>query len=128
MAAQAKAGGLKRRESGSRRRRTDCAGAPAARPASLARDAGSGPPLAGQNVGIKEVSDRSWVVTFVHYDLGFFNHETCRLELVADPFEPKVLPMSPIQTVTHVTGIHQLCLAETQGFEPWIHLFGRMLP
>jgi len=52
--------------------------------------------FAGQNVGIKEVSDRIWLVTFMHYDLGFFDHETCRLEPIADPFEPKVLPMSPV--------------------------------
>ena len=52
--------------------------------------------FAGQNVGIKEVSDRIWLVTFMHYDLGFFDHETCRLEPLADPFEPKVLPMSPV--------------------------------
>jgi putative transposase len=36
--------------------------------------------FAGQNVGIKEVSDRIWLVTFMHYDLGFFDHEICRLE------------------------------------------------
>jgi putative transposase len=47
-------------------------------------------------VGIKEVSDRIWLVTFVHYDLGFFDHETCRLEPIADPFEAKVLPMSSV--------------------------------
>ena len=52
--------------------------------------------FAGQNVGIKEVSDRIWLVTFMHYDLGFFDHETCRLEPLADPFEPKVLPMSTV--------------------------------
>ena len=52
--------------------------------------------FAGQNVGIKEVSDRIWLVTFMHYDLGFFDHEVCRLEPVADPFEPKVSPMSPV--------------------------------
>jgi putative transposase len=52
--------------------------------------------FAGQNVGIKEVSDRIWLVTFMHYDLGFFDHETCRLEPIVDPFEPKVLPMSPV--------------------------------
>jgi len=49
-----------------------------------------------QNVGIKEVSDRIWFVTFMHYDLGFFDHEACRLEPVDNPFAPKVLPMSPI--------------------------------
>jgi putative transposase len=52
--------------------------------------------FAGQNVGIKEVSDRIWLVTFMNYDLGFFDHETCRLEPVDNPFEPKVSTMSPV--------------------------------
>jgi putative transposase len=52
--------------------------------------------FAGQKVGIKEVSDKIWLVTFMHYDLGFFDHEAGRLEPVANPFEPKVLPMSPV--------------------------------
>jgi putative transposase len=51
--------------------------------------------FAGQNVGVKQVSDRIWLVSFMHYDLGFFDDETCRLEPVANPFEAKVLPMSP---------------------------------
>jgi hypothetical protein len=33
--------------------------------------------------------------SFMHYDLGYFDDETCRLEPVANPFGPKVLPMSP---------------------------------
>ena len=52
--------------------------------------------FAGQNVGIKEVTDRIWLVSFMHYDLGFFDHEACRLEPIENPFEPKVLPMSPV--------------------------------
>jgi putative transposase len=52
--------------------------------------------FAGQNVGIKQVSDKIWLVTFMDYDLGYFDHETCRLEPVNNPFEPKVLPMSPV--------------------------------
>ena len=52
--------------------------------------------FAGQKVGIKQVSDKIWLVTFMHYDLGFFDHETCRLEPVVNPFESKVLPMSPV--------------------------------
>ena len=51
--------------------------------------------FAGQNVGIKEVADKIWLVSFMQYDLGFFDHETCRLESVTNPFESKVLPMSP---------------------------------
>jgi putative transposase len=52
--------------------------------------------FAGQNVGVKEVSDKIWLVSFMQYDLGFFDHETGRLETVDNPFEPKVLPMSPV--------------------------------
>ena len=40
---------------------------------------------AGQNVGVKEVSDKIWLVSFMQYDLGFFDHETCRLETVDNP-------------------------------------------
>ena len=52
--------------------------------------------FAGQNVGVKEVSDRIWLVSFMDYDLGFFDHETGRLGSVENPFAPKVLPMSPV--------------------------------
>jgi len=52
--------------------------------------------FAGQNVGIKEVSDRIWLVSFMDYDLGFFDHETGRLGSVENPFAAKVLPMCPV--------------------------------
>ena len=52
--------------------------------------------FAGQNVGIKQVSDRIWLVTFTDYDFGYFDDETCRLEPLENPFGPKVLPMSPV--------------------------------
>jgi putative transposase len=51
--------------------------------------------FAGQRVGIKQVSDLIWLVSFMDYDLGYFDHETCRLEPIENPFGPKVLPMSP---------------------------------
>jgi putative transposase len=51
--------------------------------------------FAGQNVGVTQVGDRIWLVTFMQYDLGYFDDETCRLEPIANPFGPKVLPMSP---------------------------------
>ena len=50
--------------------------------------------FAGQNVGVTQVSERIWLVTFMHYDLGYFDDETCRLEPIENPFGPKVLPMS----------------------------------
>jgi len=52
--------------------------------------------FAGQNVGIREVSEKIWLVTFMHYDLGFFDHEAGRVECAANPFDAKVLPMSPV--------------------------------
>jgi putative transposase len=52
--------------------------------------------FAGQSVGIKQVDDHLWLATFMHYDLGYFDDETCRLEPIANPFGPKVLPMSPV--------------------------------
>jgi len=52
--------------------------------------------FAGQNVGVKQVADQLWLVSFMHYDLGYFDSETCRLEPLNNPFSPKVLPMSPV--------------------------------
>jgi putative transposase len=51
--------------------------------------------FAGQNVGVKEVEDKIWLLSFMHYDLGFFDHESGRIECAENPFGAKVLPMSP---------------------------------
>jgi len=45
------------------------------------------------------VSERVWLVSFMDYDLGYFDDETCRLEPIENPFGPKVLPMSPALSV-----------------------------
>jgi putative transposase len=50
--------------------------------------------FAGQSVGIKQVSEHIWLVSFMDYDLGYFDHETCRLEPIENPFGPKVLGLS----------------------------------
>jgi putative transposase len=51
--------------------------------------------FAGQAVGVRQVDDHIWLVTFMHYDLGYFDDETCRLEPIDNPFRSRVLPMSP---------------------------------
>ena len=51
--------------------------------------------FAGQTVGIRQVDDHLWLASFMTYDLGYFDDETCRLEPIANPFGAKVLPMSP---------------------------------
>jgi putative transposase len=52
--------------------------------------------FAGQNVGVAQVGERVWLVTFMQYDLGYFDDETGRLEPIENPFGPKVLPMSSV--------------------------------
>ena len=51
--------------------------------------------FAGQLVGVRQETDRIWLVSFMHYDLGYFDDETCRLEPLQNPFGPRLLPMSP---------------------------------
>ena len=48
------------------------------------------PVFAGQAVGIKEVHDDIWLVSFMEYDLGYFDLETRVLEPLQNPFGPKV--------------------------------------
>ena len=49
--------------------------------------------FAGQKVGVKQIDDH--IVTFMDYDLGYFDDETCRLEPIDNPFGSKLLSMSP---------------------------------
>ena len=50
--------------------------------------------FAGQKIGIREVDDKIWLVSFMHYDLGYFDEEAARVEPGKNPFGAKVLPMS----------------------------------
>src|SRR6266478_1313144 len=49
--------------------------------------------FAGQAVGIKEVHDDIWLVSFMDYDLGYFDLETRVLEPLDNPFGPRLSPM-----------------------------------
>jgi len=52
--------------------------------------------FAGQCVGIREVDEQIWLVSFMHYDLGFFDQDEGRVEPAPNPFAPEtVLTMSP---------------------------------
>jgi transposase InsO family protein len=50
--------------------------------------------LAGQRLGIKEVDDAIWLVSFMHYDLGYIDLEQRTLQTLDNPFGPKLSPMS----------------------------------
>jgi putative transposase len=49
--------------------------------------------FAGQLLGVKQVTNSVWLVSFMHYDLGYFDAETVRLEPIKNPFRSNVLPM-----------------------------------
>jgi len=42
--------------------------------------------FAGQTVGVREVDDQIWLVSFLHYDLGYFDNERGRVEPGPNPF------------------------------------------
>src|SRR5262245_41890379 len=50
--------------------------------------------LAGQRLGIKEVDEGIWLVTFIDYDLGYIDLEQRTLQPLDNPFGPRLSPMS----------------------------------
>ena len=50
--------------------------------------------FAGQDVGVRQIDDKIWLVSFMNYDIGYFDEETCRVDVGANPFGANVLPMS----------------------------------
>ena len=50
--------------------------------------------LAGHTLGIKEVDDGIWLVSFMHYDLGYIDLEQKTLQPLDNPFGPRLSPMS----------------------------------
>jgi len=50
--------------------------------------------LAGQRLGIKEVDDGIWLVSFMQYDLGYIDLEQRTLQTIDNPFGSRLSPMS----------------------------------
>ena len=46
-------------------------------------------------MGIKKIDERIWLVSFMNYDLGYFDLDSCRVEPIDNPVGPRVLTMSP---------------------------------
>ena len=77
--------------------------------------------FAGQNVGVTQVSERVWLVSFMHYDLGYFDDETCRLERSRIRLSESVTyvprnkpsPMCPERTI-------EIWLAALDDFRNWL--------
>lgn len=50
--------------------------------------------FAGQKLGIKEVDEGIWLVSFMHYDLGYIDLEQRTLQTIDNPFGSRLSPMS----------------------------------
>lgn len=50
--------------------------------------------MAGQRLGIKEVDEDIWLVSFMHYDLGYIDLEQRTLQTIDNPFGTRLSPMS----------------------------------
>ena len=81
--------------------------------------------LAGQAVGVKEVDDGIWLVSFINYDLGYIDLEEKTLQPCRIPSGQKcnpclrnvLLPMSPERTEKNWSGREDLNL-RPPGPEP----------
>src|ERR1700730_6113794 len=73
--------------------------------------------LAGQRLGIKEVDDGIWIVSFMHHDLGFIDLEQQTLQPLDNPFGTRLSTMSLVRSVTYVSGPHSDSPLEEAGFE-----------
>ena len=51
--------------------------------------------FSGQLVGIREVEEKIWLVSFLDFDLGYFDEKEGRVEPGPNPFQAKVLTMPP---------------------------------
>ena len=51
-------------------------------------------PCSQVKVGIKEVDDGIWLVSFMHYDLGYIDLEQRTLQTIDNPFGARLSPMS----------------------------------
>jgi len=47
-------------------------------------------------VEIREVDENIWLVSFLDFDLGYFDEQEGRVEPGPNPFEAKLLTMSPV--------------------------------
>jgi transposase InsO family protein len=50
--------------------------------------------LAGQKLGLNEVDDGIWLISFMHYDLGYIDLEQKTLQPIDNPFGTRLSPMS----------------------------------
>jgi hypothetical protein len=57
-----------------------------------------------------------WLISFMHYDLGFFDHQSGRVECAPNPFSARASTMSPVSNVSDVSGIDLVSMVGLKRF------------
>lgn len=52
--------------------------------------------LTAATIDVLKAGEVRSLLSFMHYDLGFFDHQSSRVECAPNPFDAKVLPMSSV--------------------------------
>ena len=60
--------------------------------------------LDGQRLGIRQVDDDNWLISFMHYSLEYIGLEQRPLQSIDDPFGTRLSPVSQVRSVAHVSG------------------------
>ncbi|SMC88887.1 type II toxin-antitoxin system RelE/ParE family toxin [Polynucleobacter kasalickyi] len=47
----------------------------------------------GEDVGLRQVEEEVWLVSFKDYDIGYFDMESRKVSAIENPFGPKVIGM-----------------------------------
>src|SRR5581483_7817088 len=73
--------------------------------------------FAGQNVGVKQVSEELWLVSFMHYDLGYFDRDTSGHMQARTDREPL-----RTESVTHVSRMNRNPCTRNGPGTGWLRL------
>lgn len=71
--------------------------------------------LAGQRIGTNEVDDGIWIVSYMHYDLGYIDLEQKTLKTPRQPVGARLLPMTWARAVTDVSGPYKRIRSSERG-------------
>jgi hypothetical protein len=74
--------------------------------------------MAGQRLGIKQLDDHFWLVSFMHYELGYFDDETCRIEPIANHSAQRCYPCARYKPSPVCPEWTRFAVVAEEGLEP----------
>jgi hypothetical protein len=74
-----------------------------------------------------QVEAQTWHVSFMYYDQGYFDMDTCSLEAVPNPFVPSVLRCDRYKLSTMSPACTFFLVGPRSGLEPSTYVFTKTL-